>query len=186
MLERGSPAGTEVAGVSFGYSVPMRNKTSKEVFGMGTHYVHHTCGHRVRHVLTVAEEKQGKVEWLESVVCPECFRAEKEKEKAAARQKADAEAQKLTSEAGFPALTGSEKQVKWANTIRAELWKLLGDADEPDPADQETLEALEKIRKRFFAETSAKWWIDHRGRYRCIAEFADTFMKGLPDGLWEL
>lgn len=153
---------------------------------MGTHYIDHTCGHRAKHILTVAEEKRGKIEWLESTVCPDCYRAQKEKEKSAAREKAAAEAQNLTSEAGFPALTGSEKQIAWANTIRAELWKLLQSAGEPDPAEpdhQETVEALAKIREKFFTETSAKWWIDHRGRYRCIAEFADTFMK-TPDGLW--
>lgn len=59
------------------------------------------------------------------------------------------------AEAGFmglPALTGSEKQVAWANTLRAEVLKL---------ATPEQQRAIEKGKWKAVA-TKAKYWIDRR------------------------
>lgn len=59
------------------------------------------------------------------------------------------------AEAGFmglPALTGSEKQIAWANTLRAETLKL---------ATPEQQQAIEKGKWKV-AATKAKYWIDRR------------------------
>ena len=77
------------------------------------------------------------------------------------------------AEQGLPRLTGSEKQVAWATTIRDELlgrcegWiketiKMAeGKATDEDLARfrEETGKALETLKSK----TSASWWIDHRG-----------------------
>ena len=77
---------------------------------------------------------------IEGGMCKKCYRNKKNAENVAA-----VEAYNLVE------LTGSEKQIAWANNIRAEL----------------VAKALEsKPKKKFFdlvnEKTDAKWWIDHR------------------------
>lgn len=78
-------------------------------------------------------------------VCPECWKIEcaKKAEEAAAKNK----------EAALPALAGSEKQVSWAESIRA---KLVGKPD--------FVFALQN--------TSAKWWIDNRDDLNSVSDYA--------------
>ena len=119
---------------------------------MGTHYITHTCGHEAKHVLTVAEEKRNKVEWLESVICPACYEKQRQAERAAEAERAKAATSHL------PELTGSEKQVAWATTIRAKVLKVLPAATEkvakPEELKQWIMELVQK-------ETQAKFWINN-------------------------
>lgn len=120
------------------------------------HYtVTHTCGHKSEQQLYGKEkDRQSRLEWLATVPCLTCKREND-------RLKAEA------ASASLPALQGSEKQVAWATTIRAqalasieeqlsELERRSGQSREINPEIGQALEALK-------AETLASWWIDRRG-----------------------
>lgn len=108
--------------------------------------------------------------------CPDCLRAQRQREK---RELAESRSQQL------PQLQGTEKQVAWANTIRDkmisanQLARGIRDGEFPNPdgsaltfqqaqefwatvgftpEQQKTADAVIKL----FAETQAKWFIDHR------------------------
>lgn len=108
-------------------------------------------------------------------VCGDCYQAEL----AEKRQEENAEAARKNAEMGLPSLTGSEKQIAWAEKLRSdfiaaaselekEYEKLyerarreLGEAAEPE------IEKMQKIlaafRAEYLDEASAKVWIDKRG-----------------------
>lgn len=94
--------------------------------------------------------KMEKREWIAehgTHICDECKAAERD-----ARNTAAAE---LNRTAGLPTLTGSDKQIAWAETIRAEKATALhGIGLKP--------EFVEAIIAVVMQQTSAAWWIDHR------------------------
>lgn len=67
-------------------------------------------------------------------------------------------------------LTGSEKQVAWAETVRADLLAQVDatiakmDAANPNPDDKgrAVREQVIAARERMSRQTSAAWWLDHR------------------------
>lgn len=78
---------------------------------MAKYTVTHTCGHEREYQLYgKIRERDGKMAWLASQECPECRRKAEE-----------AAAKKATEGMELPELEGSEKQVKWANTIRGQF-----------------------------------------------------------------
>lgn len=107
--------------------------------------------------------------------CDEC------KEKL--RQKANQQAATANAEAGLPPLTGSEKQIAWAEIIRkqkiATLDEELSKHDLTDRIDKDRFNAaLVNLRNK----ADAKWWIDNRDMHvnRMLhAEYAVT-EKPLP------
>ena len=66
--------------------------------------------------------------------------------------------------AGLVALTGSEKQIAWAEQIRAKLLPLYVDfvGVQAPKLDAENAKKLNAVLDMVKAETSASWWIDHR------------------------
>lgn len=120
----------------------------------------YACGHEGRKQFYGShKEREYAVKTHFEKVCPDCWKAEcaKRNEEAAAKNK----------DAALPALTGSEKQIAWAESIRA---KLVGKPD--------FVFALQK--------TSAKWWIDHRDElddesdaavFRKTMEYANALLK---------
>ena len=107
-------------------------------------------------------------EYMERVggTCKECWIKEKEAEREAKKaefSRAAAEgAQGLPFE--LPALTGSEKQVKWANDLRNGVIATLNNHKikweeflETAKTDEEVKAELDRIMN-----PSAKWWIDNR------------------------
>ena len=75
---------------------------------MAKYEIHHACGCvRTVNLYGHHKDRERTIEWLETQECPECKR-QRENEESAAKAKA----------AGRPELTGSEKQIAWANTIR--------------------------------------------------------------------
>ncbi len=98
-------------------------------------------------------------------ICDEC------KEKA--RQEENAKAAAVNESAGLPELNGSEKQIAWAETIRAkkitEIDKPLNDRDleylKKRAHRQGILDADKKIDIAIISiksKTSASWWVDSR------------------------
>jgi hypothetical protein len=109
----------------------------------------HACGHKQAHYLSgFASQMDRKAAWLRTTNCKSCFVAEKRLEQA------DAAAGDSTAIAHLDlvALTGSDRQVAWASTIRAK--RLAAIIAATPPTHQTDLHAC-RI-------TEAKWWIDHR------------------------
>lgn len=78
---------------------------------MAKYTITHTCGHEHEYQLFgKSRERDRKIAWLEKQECPAC------------RRKAEEEAAKKATEGmELPELEGTEKQVKWANTIRGQF-----------------------------------------------------------------
>lgn len=119
--------------------------------------VKRTCGHLTNeNLFGSSAERERRKGWLATQPCLACQRAA-----------TTATAQAETAE--LPALVGSERQVAWATTIRASQIKAVATfateaaARIQDPAKQAVLESrVAQTQAALAAETSAKWWIDHR------------------------
>jgi hypothetical protein len=74
---------------------------------MAKYYITHSCGHEATHdLLDPINGRESRAAWLEKQPCMDCKRAA---ENAAAKE----------ANAGLPALEGNEKQIAWAESIRA-------------------------------------------------------------------
>ena len=139
---------------------------------MAQYNIHHTCGHEETvqiYGTNVHGERQRKAEWLESKPCRDCER----------------EAMREANLAGAAELEGSEKQVNWANDLRAkaigEIKTKLAKIDTqyiaaPQDWKDAQRKAGEAIITALLAETSAKAIIDNRGNlvshYGAVAQQA--------------
>lgn len=137
-----------------------------------------TCG-REFEVTSICSNRRGADSWAAWASdhydeCSDCYNARIQRE----RDEANAAAKAAAEDAGLPELTGSAKQVTWANTIRqGALKKLAEEADEQKRfADQakergnkeryekrlETWKNLCAISSWMASEkTAAHWWIDN-------------------------
>jgi hypothetical protein len=107
----------------------------------------HACGHEQAHHLTGFDSQQErKARWLKTTTCRNCFVAEKRAEEAAAAALSSA----AISHLDLPLLTGTDRQVSWASTIRT---KRLAALTNPN-SDAGCSACLQII--------DAKWWIDRR------------------------
>ncbi|MGC5799923.1 hypothetical protein [Sphingomonas sp. NFX23] len=107
----------------------------------------HACGHEQVHYLSGFDSQQErKAKWLKTTACRACFVAEKRAEEVAAAAASSA----AVSHLALPPLTGTDRQIGWASTIRtkrlAALFNSNSDAD---------CNACLRV-------TDAKWWIDCR------------------------
>ena len=110
----------------------------------------HACGHEQAHSLTgFASQQERKARWLRTTTCRTCFIAEKRSEQA------DAAAQDSAAVAhlDLPTLTGSERQIAWASTIRAKRLATVVAS---------SAVGAESDHRAYFLATDAKWWIDNR------------------------
>ena len=112
-----------------------------------------SCGHTATiELFGPTKDRERKISWYETHgECPECYKARKQAE----REAIDAQAAQESKEKQWPELSGTPKQVAWANTIRKEKIDELM-----------TLEPTEK-GMRYIAWivqtfTAAKYWIDNR------------------------
>ncbi len=77
-----------------------------------------SCGHEgTVGIIGPMKDREWKKERAFSKMCPECY----SKYLAEEREKANREAEKKNKEWELPELTGTEKQVAWANTLRIEF-----------------------------------------------------------------
>ena len=118
-----------------------------------------SCGHSgTVELYGSADERQHRIAYLEKYgTCSDCFKA----------QQAEM-AEAISVKYMLPELTGSEKQISWANRIRtekiADLEKLFDSwASQRTTANSAQIDAvvssvIEFVRK----QTSAAWWIDNR------------------------
>lgn len=92
--------------------------------------------------------------------CPEC--------EAKRLEAANREAIERSADKGWPELTGSEKQINWANSIREELIEKI--SNEQTVPGMEWLRD-ETIRQIIAMQTKAAWWIDNRVYARFYEDF---------------
>ena len=134
---------------------------------MAKYQVTYRCGHTdTVGLFGSAKQRENKLTWLETSLCTECWKAQ---------QAADAANKARAME--LPELTGTEKQVNWAQSIRikllddvefflSELERCNKSAVKSGKGTQEQLDAInEKIAKvegMIKQQSEAKWWIDHR------------------------
>ncbi len=114
-----------------------------------------SCGHTATiELFGPTKERERKISWYETHgECPECYKARKQAE----REAIDAQAAQESKEKQWPELSGTPKQVAWANAIRKEKIDdimALG-------ADDEGMRCITWIVETF---TAAKYWIDNHDR----------------------
>lgn len=117
------------------------------------HYATRSCGHESEEQLFGPDkERKSKIEWLKSTPCKDCWKARRKE---------------IANEKGLPQLSGSEKQIDWAFTIREEFEnniseKLEALAEQNNPAQAERLAAIRSGLASMLQANSAKFWIDNR------------------------
>lgn len=123
---------------------------------MAKYYITHTCGHDECHQIcgtNVNGEREKKEEWLKTTKCQECWTKEnkikREQEHAAALEIA----KKTEEQIAMPDLSGSDKQIAWARSLRAEY---IG------KVNQSKLSIFIELMQDKPVMQTAKWWIDNR------------------------
>lgn len=116
---------------------------------MTSQTITYKCGH-IREIAVPDDAKTAKeVAWKASLgKCPGCNGA------GAARN-----AYFLAAFGDLPALTGTPKQLQWAEKIRAQA---LADAEAQMPTWSTKPERNPAIRAHLAAQTDAAWWIERR------------------------
>ena len=120
-------------------------------------------------ILASRDQANNWEEWAKSniIQCDDCREKEREEEKAAANAKAAEAAKELK----LPELTGTEKQIAWANTIRVKVFEQYSKVTEsftkftPEKQNQcaEEFEKLNEVADYLFNnKLSASFWIEHR------------------------
>lgn len=159
---------------------------------MAWYEVTYRCGHTGRVQLFGKTTKRYEtLDWMSrSVLCDECKQAEFERNNAAAAQK--------NAAIGLPQLTGSVKQIAWAESLRAGAYNalhvdsaardLLGivrthveslgltaQIVKASGLNPETSHALmrQMVARVFAEQTSASWWIDRRPKIRHNGDLYD-------------
>ena len=82
---------------------------------MAKYEVNYICGHTgVVELFGKEKDRQSKIAWMEKTLsCPDCRKAEAKDEK-----------EELLKTFNLPTLTGSEKQVKWAEDLRGDFARI--------------------------------------------------------------
>ena len=120
-------------------------------------------------ILASRDQANNWEEWAKSniIQCDDCREKEREEEKAAANAKAAESAKEFE----LPELTGSDKQVAWANTIRVAYFnsysKIVAKYSELLSSERQQCEVefksfLEVAEHLFATKTSASFWIENR------------------------
>jgi hypothetical protein len=112
---------------------------------MAKYTITYRCGHTAEvQLYGPYADREKKIAYYKTINCPDC------------RAKAAGEdAQKK----GYAELTGSAKQVSWANSIRS---KMMHEVDELAAKVTRNKEMFDKAVETLKNETSASWWIDRR------------------------
>ncbi len=139
---------------------------------MSQYHIKFSCNHtEVRNIVGREKDRQGKADWMARGVCSDCYKAEKATE----RQKEQLAQMATAAQFVLADLAGSEKQIAWAEKIRA---KMIADietmktkeisrfkADKADQIEQAifdlNLVVVGEVIIKIGAKTSATWFIDN-------------------------
>lgn len=176
---------------------------------MAKYQVTFTCGHTgTVQLFGKTSDRERWIEWAEqNKLCYKCY----EKQKEESHQQAAKVATEEAVENGLPSLAGSDKQIPWAETIRAEklaeidrlitpldtnMAKVAADPALLEKANSKAVEdgfvdfadsgeCLKVAVNQIKATDSAKWWIDNRGEdmRRLLTETAKQIAKTRKDSI---
>lgn len=120
-------------------------------------YICKTCGEEVEFTKKKSNYADARSfeEWAKGMFdeCPEC----KKKRMAREHEEENRKAAEAAKAKAWPKLTGSEKQVAWANSIREGFVSKLVE-------DNENTDIFKEAVSIILDNTSASWWIDHRSK----------------------
>lgn len=131
---------------------------------MAKYAITYRCGHEDRvSIEGPQKDRAWKLEREATKDCPACFINRRE----AARAEAATTAQATNIAQGLAALTGSPKQIAWAEQIRAAMQPGFAQLRTQleavrATAKPEQIAALEGALATLDHETRAAWWIDHQ------------------------
>lgn len=117
---------------------------------MAKYTVTYKCGHTATiQLFGKYDDRERKIAYYKTIDCPEC--------------KAKAAAEKAT-EQGLAALTGSPKQVAWAEQIRAKFVELAGGLKKRGEGNgaNPQVQAIYKVLDETMQNENASFWIDNR------------------------
>lgn len=145
--------------------VKTETEKEKEANNMAKYEITYSCGHvGTERLFGKTSRRYRYIDWCHRhAICADC--AEQ------LRQENDAAAAAANAEAGLPPLTGTEKQIAWAEAIRykmtAEPMRLLNALDRarveaPHAAARELVELFPDFVAWLTSQSSARWWIDSR------------------------
>ena len=164
-----------------------QNKSNNNLKTWGQHDNHRTekmakynvtykCGHTATvQLFGNLDDRYSRLDWLATQECPECR-----------RRREFEQAQAQTS--GLPELTGSEKQINWATTIRAKFFAVLDDYTPQFmaiavPGKEDAVKAmLDQYRDLLTSKTDCRYWIDNRDDMSYIGSVKD-FAKYVSETL---
>ncbi len=129
---------------------------------MAKYTITYKCGHTAEVQLYGKEsERKRKIKWYYTINCPECEARE---------------AAKVADEKGYPELTGTPKQVAWANQIRNKAVALYEELCATAPEQNKSL--LLSLKDRWVAnEVTASYWIDNREELTYKSELIKLVQK---------
>lgn len=120
---------------------------------MAQYEITYNCGcNRIVNLFGSYDERDRKIEWLKTQDCPEC-------KKAKIRSKVES----INASKRLPALSGSEKQIVWAEEIRA-FFVDYYDTFSPKIKTSKP-EMINLLRDWLINHTDSKFWIDHRSYF---------------------
>lgn len=147
---------------------------------MAKYTVKFSCGHVAEVNLYGPEvERQRKIRHMkECWLCPACYEQSKLNEIAI-----------LETELGLPALTGSEKQVQWARSLRKEYlsnffrWfnEIVERNSKHGHDTSYDLQMVEKFKIWLRTKNEAKFWIDLQNKLDRTRELMKLFMQETKD-----
>lgn len=126
----------------------------------------YACNHTTREQLYgPMAQRERAIERALDRLCPDCYRAKLEAERAAA----SAAAAEAAQAASLPALAGTPRQIAWAETIRAKQLPALREladklANAPATANADAVRIGQEIVAAAMACTGAHDWIEARDR----------------------
>lgn len=139
---------------------------------MAWYYGTYICGHEGRtNIVGPSKDRERKADWHFSGFCPECYKKQLQEEK----ERKNKEAAEKSAEMELPELTGTEKQVAWANSIRINVISdmstkinKLAEALKKDglktiPGENIGIKEISDAFDYFINNhVDAKYWIEHR------------------------
>ena len=145
---------------------------------MAKYEVERACGHTETVVLFgKTRDREWRLARETEKLCYECWQKELKEE----REKENQEAAEAAKEMYLPELTGTEKQIAWAETIRQ---KMLADIDEfifrNVNKEQRNAPKLREAIEHIKSKTEARWWIDNRNT-KYISDFEKLIVKAAED-----
>lgn len=144
-----------------------------------------SCGHEGKvYVIGPQKDRQWKIDRKFAGLCPDCYQRYLEEE----RNRKNQEAAELAREMELPELTGTERQISWANTLRNKViediaafrrdvleektssvydaveWFKIDDDTAWDfiEAKETVLKYLDKAEEKILSNINASYWIDKR------------------------